>query len=138
MGRGRAAPGAQLRKGTLESGRPDLRLQRTGCPGSWAPTWPRSPPLWASLRLSPALHLCRRLSLEEGGRGGPAFCTEAALGRQPPRSPAQIATFICLVSLCGFLNPQAASLLPIVNVFIKGKWAGGLVLSRQPYGTHLK
>ena len=57
LGQGPSSPGAQPRKGTR-------RLQRTGCPGSWAPTWARSPPLWAFLRLSPALHLCRRLATE--------------------------------------------------------------------------
>lgn len=85
LGQGPSSPGAQPRKGTR-------RLQRTGCPGSWAPTWARSPPLWAFLRLSPALHLCRRLATEpcplrEVEEGGPAFCTEAALGRQTCNLP---------------------------------------------------
>ena len=87
------------------------------------PGAPLSGPLCDSVLLSTSAGACPLRKVEEGG---PAFCTEADLGRQPPRSPAQIATFICLVSLCGFLNPQAASLLPIVNVFIKGKWGWGL------------
>lgn len=74
LGRGRAAPGHSRERGPWRAAS-SRWLQRTGCPGSWAPTWARSPHLWASLRLSPALPAPghRALSREEGGGGWPCL-----------------------------------------------------------------
>ena len=122
LGRGEAWAGAEQPPGhSRERGPWRVGVQSFGSSaqvvqGAGHPPGPGAPlsgPLCDSVLLSTSAGACPLRKVEEGG---PAFCTEADLGRQPPRSPAQIATFICLVSLCGFLNPQAASLLPVVNV----------------------
>ena len=78
LGAGRLGQGASSPRGTAAKGDPGEWASRPSAPAhrlsrELGTHLAQEAPLWASLRLSPALHLCRHLSLEEGGGGRPCL-----------------------------------------------------------------